>query len=135
MSNIRISIDGSIKIGEYSLLHLLKLTNCVSVLDLEQYGRKASDESLRLTHALLDLPYMAEIVEEMLLLRCRLDDDKVWSKDTLDFVSCCLSGSIESLMKVSNLPDDSRITAYSSASFPSLCQAHKQTCTAGTIRR
>jgi hypothetical protein len=135
ISNIRISTDGSIKIGEHDLLHLFKLINCVPVLDLEQYGRKASDESLRLAHALLDLPYMAEIVEEMLLLRYRPDDDEALSKDALDFVSCCLSGSIESLMKVSNLPDDSGITAYSSASFPGLCQARKQACTAGTIRR
>jgi hypothetical protein len=83
MSNIRISIDGSIKI----------------ILDLEQYGRKASGESLRLKHALLDLPCIAEIVEEILLLRCNIDDNLAWSKDALDFVSCCLSGSIESLIK------------------------------------
>ncbi|KAH7393740.1 hypothetical protein BKA64DRAFT_756147 [Cadophora sp. MPI-SDFR-AT-0126] len=65
MSDIRISAEGKIKI----------------VLDLEQYGRKASDESSRFAHALLDLPFMAKIVEEMLLLRYEED---VWPEKRLE---------------------------------------------------
>lgn len=78
---------------------------------------------------------MAEIMKEMLLLRYRLDDVETWSNDALGFVSCRLTESIESLMKVSNLPDDFGITAYSLSTFPGLCQARKQACTAGKIRR
>ncbi len=74
--------------------------NRVLVLDLKQYGRKSSDQSLTLAHALFDLPYMAKIVEEMLLLRFK---NEAWPADALDFVSCCLSGSVQSLMRVSNV--------------------------------
>ena len=80
---------------------MLSLAEQGTVLDLEQYGRRASDESCRFAHALLDLPFMAKIVEEMLLLRYEED---VWPEKVIDFVSCCLTGSIQSLMRVSNLP-------------------------------
>ncbi|CZT07747.1 uncharacterized protein RCO7_11237 [Rhynchosporium graminicola] len=80
MSDIRISTEGKIKI----------------VLDLAQYGRKASDESTRFAHALLDLPFIAQIVEEMLLLRYEQEE---WPESVMDFLSCCLTGSIQSLMR------------------------------------
>jgi hypothetical protein len=100
MSSIRVSTDGSIKLGEHDHFSLVRWTNLYLVLDMEQYEREASDESAKLSHALLDLPYLAEIVEEMLLPRYHLGDDESWSKDALEFFSCCLSGSIETLLNV-----------------------------------
>lgn len=55
-----------------------------------------------MSQVLLDLPILAEIIEEMMLSRCHFtSDDESWSKDALDFLSCTLSGSLESLMNVS----------------------------------
>jgi hypothetical protein len=55
-----------------------------------------------MSQVLLDLPILAEIIEEMMLSRYHLiSDDESWSKDALDFLSCTLSGSLESLMSVS----------------------------------
>ena len=55
-----------------------------------------------MSQVLLDLPILAEIIEEMMLSRYHLtSDDESWSKDALDFLSCTLSGSLESLMNVS----------------------------------
>lgn len=76
------------------------MTNFRLALNLEQYQQKALDESPGHSHALLDLPYLAEIVEEMLLPRYHLIDDEAWSQEALEFFSCCLSGSIETLLTV-----------------------------------
>lgn len=59
-------------------------------------------ESPKLSQALLDFPILAEIIEEMMLSRYHLtSDDEKWSIDALDFLSCTLDGSLESLMNVS----------------------------------
>jgi hypothetical protein len=84
------------------IVYFFRLTNLFLVLDLDQYQRKALDETAKLSHALLDLPYLADIVEEMLLPRYHLGGEEAWSEDALEFLSCCLSGSIEGLLAVRN---------------------------------
>jgi len=45
--------------------------------------------------ALLDVPVLAEIIEEIMLPWYHLNSDgEGWSKEALDFLSCSLSGSI-----------------------------------------
>jgi len=57
-----------------------------------------------LSHAILDLPYLAEILEEMILPRYHIKSDEgAWSGEILDFLSCSLSGSVESLVNVHTL--------------------------------
>ena len=57
----------------------------------------------KLSHALLDFPFLAGIAEEMMLPRYHLtSDDEAWSREALSFLSYSLSYSIETLMKVSN---------------------------------
>lgn len=51
----------------------------------------------------MDFPVIAEIMEEMMLSRFHLTcDDERWSGDALDFLSCTLSGSLETLRNVSD---------------------------------
>lgn len=69
-------------------------------VDLEQYKQKVSDGNAKTSHALLDVPFLADIVEEMLLPRYHLQGDESWSENALEFLSCCMSGSIETLLKV-----------------------------------
>ena len=67
---------------------------------MQQYERQA-DQTSRQSHAILDLPCMADMVQEMMLPRYHLkDSDESWSRDALDFLTCCLSGSIRSLVAV-----------------------------------
>ncbi|TGO56037.1 hypothetical protein BCON_0083g00300 [Botryotinia convoluta] len=48
----------------------------------------------------IDLPFLAEIVEEMMLPRYHLIDEKdAWSDEALQLLSCCISGSVESMLK------------------------------------
>jgi hypothetical protein len=83
------------------LLYNLANPSIFAVLDSEHYSSNATKEDLRVSHALLDLPFLAEIVEEMMLPRYHLEEDgESWSPDALAFLSCSLSGSIESLLKV-----------------------------------
>jgi hypothetical protein len=54
------------------------------------------------SEVLLDVPVLAEIIEEMMLPQYHLSSDgEGWSKEALDFLSCSLSGSIQSIMNVS----------------------------------
>jgi hypothetical protein len=54
------------------------------------------------SEVLLDVPVLAEIIEEMMLPRYHLNSDgEGWSKEALNFLSCSLSGSIQSMMNVS----------------------------------
>ena len=49
----------------------------------------------------MDFPILAEIIEEMMLSRYHLtSDDERWSKEALDFLSCTLEGSFESLINI-----------------------------------
>ncbi|RDL30196.1 uncharacterized protein BP5553_10474 [Venustampulla echinocandica] len=82
MSDIRISTKGNVKI----------------VLGLEQYTRLAVDDCGTASHAILGMPYVAEIVGEMLLSRYPITNDGGWSENALKFEACCLSGSIASIM-------------------------------------
>ncbi|CZT52252.1 uncharacterized protein RSE6_13541 [Rhynchosporium secalis] len=81
--NIWLSLDGDIKI----------------VLDPRDLKYDSLQESPKVSQVLLDFPILAEMIEEMMLSRYHLtpDDDK-WSWDAVDFLSCTLEGSIESLM-------------------------------------
>jgi hypothetical protein len=55
-----------------------------------------------MSQVLLDLPILAKIIKEIMLSRYHLtSNDESWSKDALDFLSCTLLGSLESLMSVS----------------------------------
>jgi hypothetical protein len=61
---------------------------------------------------------MADVVQEMMLPRYHLkDSDESWSPDALDFLSCCLSGSIESLVavRISFAPQNGQLTIHSTA--------------------
>jgi hypothetical protein len=50
---------------------------------------------------LLDFPILAEVIEDMMLSRYHLtSEDEKLSEDALSFLSCTLSGSLETLMKV-----------------------------------
>ena len=104
MSNIRLSTHGDVKIGTKSFLYFqLQLTSLV--LDLPQYEQVASVENPRLTHGLLDLPFLAETVEEMVLPRYHLEEvNEAWSREALEFLLCSLSGSVESLVNVRSRP-------------------------------
>ena len=54
-----------------------------------------------MSQALLDFPILAELIEDMMLSRYHLvSDDEKWSEDALSFLSCTLSGSLETLVKV-----------------------------------
>ena len=65
----------------------------------------------RSSEILLDFPILAEAIEEMMLSRVHLaSEDEKWSEDAKNFLSCTLSGSLKSLMKVrsSGEPNKSR---------------------------
>jgi hypothetical protein len=70
----------------------------VKDLDLRKLKYDDLYESPKVSQVLLDFPILAEIIEEMMLS----SDDERWSKDALDFLSCTLLGSLESLMNVRN---------------------------------
>jgi hypothetical protein len=58
-------------------------------------------EGPRVSQVLLDFPILAEIIEDMMLSRYHLtSDDERWSEDALAFLSCALSGTLESLLNV-----------------------------------
>ena len=99
MSNVRLSAYGDVKIGTKPMLSFQpQLTS--SVLDLEHYEQVAV-ENPKLAHSLLDLPFLAETVEEMMLSRYHLEGvGEAWSREALEFLSCSLSGSVESLVNV-----------------------------------
>lgn len=74
----------------------------VKVLDPRKIKYDDLYESPKISQVLLDFPILAEIIEEIMLSRYHLTpDDEKWSKDALDFLSCALEGSFESLMNVS----------------------------------
>jgi len=75
--------------------------NTSSVLDLQKLQHNHLHEGSKVSQVLLDFPILAELVEDMMLSRYHLtSDDEKWSKDALSFLSCTLSGSLETLMKV-----------------------------------
>jgi hypothetical protein len=47
------------------------------------------------------MPVLAEMIEDMILSRYHhTSDDQRWSKEALSFLSCSISGSLQSLMSV-----------------------------------
>jgi hypothetical protein len=71
------------------------------VLDPDNIKHDPLHESPRTSQAILDFPIFAEIIEEMMLSRYHLESaDDRFSKDARSFLSCTLSGSLESLMNV-----------------------------------
>jgi hypothetical protein len=73
----------------------------VKVLDPRELKYDGLYESPKVSQVLLDFPILAEIIEEMMLSRYHLTpDNEKWSRDALDFLSCTLKGSFESLMNV-----------------------------------
>ncbi|TGO07233.1 hypothetical protein BTUL_0306g00120 [Botrytis tulipae] len=84
MLNVHLSINGDVRIA----------------LNFKQYTHKRKHSNLNLLHSFLDLPFLAEIVEDMMLPRYHLIEEKdAWSDEALQFLSCCISGSIESMLK------------------------------------
>ncbi|KAH8799383.1 hypothetical protein F5884DRAFT_758410 [Xylogone sp. PMI_703] len=85
MANIRFSLAGEIKL----------------VLDFQTLYHDHLYEGSKTSQVLLDFPILAELIEEMILTRYHLTpDDEKWSEDALSFLSCTLSGSLESLVNV-----------------------------------
>ncbi|RFU32105.1 hypothetical protein B7463_g4226, partial [Scytalidium lignicola] len=83
MANIRFSLAGEIKL----------------VLDFQTLYHDHLYEGSKTSQVLLDFPILAELIEEMILTRYHLTpDDEKWSEDALSFLSCTLSGSLESLV-------------------------------------
>jgi hypothetical protein len=59
-------------------------------------------ENLRFAPALLEMPVLEEMIEAMTLPRYHhTSDDQRWSKETLSFLSCSISGSLQNLNDVS----------------------------------
>ena len=55
-----------------------------------------------MSQVLLDFPILAELIEDMMLSRYHhTSESEKWSADALDFLACAVSGSLESLVKVS----------------------------------
>jgi hypothetical protein len=72
-----------------------------SVLDLQNLQHDHLHESSRVSQVLLDLPIIAELIEDIMLSRYHLtSEDEQWSEVALSFLSCALSGSLESVMNV-----------------------------------
>ena len=72
-----------------------------SVLDVQNLQHDHLHESSKVSQVLLDFPIIAELIEEMMLSRYHLTSgDEQWSEDAISFLSCALSGSLESLMNV-----------------------------------
>ncbi|RDL36258.1 uncharacterized protein BP5553_06870 [Venustampulla echinocandica] len=83
-ANIGLSLDGEVKL----------------VLDLQQVQHDHLHEGSKVSQVLLDFPILAELIEDMMLSRYHLTpNDIMWSEDALSFLSCTLSGSLETLMK------------------------------------
>ena len=63
------------------------------------------------------------MIEEMMLTRYHLeDDDEAWSREAHQFLSCSLSGSMESLVNVSILHHLMQVADINSILFlPRLC--------------
>jgi hypothetical protein len=54
------------------------------------------------SEVLLDIPVLAEIIEEIILPQYYFNSDREgWSKKAFDFLSCLLSGSIQSIINIS----------------------------------
>ncbi|KAF7894688.1 uncharacterized protein EAF01_010138 [Botrytis porri] len=81
MSNIRLSINGDIKIA----------------LNFNQYVYQRKEKNLNLLHAFLDLPILAEIAEDMMLPRYHMVGaiNNGWSLEAFQFLSHCISGTVE----------------------------------------
>lgn len=70
-------------------------------LDLQKLRHDHLHESPRVSQILLDCPIIVDMIEEMMLSRLHLaPDDEKWFADAQDFLSCALSGSLETLMNV-----------------------------------
>ncbi|XMA20784.1 hypothetical protein WAI453_013575 [Rhynchosporium graminicola] len=80
-ANIGFTLNGGIKI----------------ILDLQHLERDHLHQSPKTSQVLLDFPILAELIEDMMLSRYHLTSK--WSEDALDFLSCTLTGSLETLMQ------------------------------------
>ena len=88
-------------VGFSDIYHTVYADKLVKVLDPRELKYDALYESPKISQVLLDFPILAEIIEEMMLSRYHLTpDDENWSRDAIDFISCTLEGSFESLMNV-----------------------------------
>jgi hypothetical protein len=100
-ANIKLSLNGEVKLGINILiiLNVIKLTYPI-VLALQELQHDHLQENSKVSQVLLDFPVLAEIIEEMMLSRYHLvSEDQKWSEDALSFLSCTLSGSLETLEK------------------------------------
>ncbi len=80
---------------------MIRADSSIKVLDLRKLKYNDLYESPKVSQVLLDFPILAEIIEEMMLSSYHLlSDEERWSKDALDFLSCSVEGSFESLMNV-----------------------------------
>ncbi len=76
-------------------------SNTFLVLDLQKIQRDYLYEGSKAPQVLLDFPILTEVIEDMMLSRYHLtSNDEKLSEDALDFLSCTLSGSLETLIKV-----------------------------------
>jgi hypothetical protein len=74
------------------------------VIDPTDLQHDPLDNSAITSEILLDFPILAEAIEEMMLSRYHdTSEDERWSEDARNFLSCTLSGSLTSLMKVERL--------------------------------
>ncbi|KFZ24851.1 hypothetical protein V502_00673 [Pseudogymnoascus sp. VKM F-4520 (FW-2644)] len=81
IASIRLSVRGEIKL-------LLSMENV----------RYHQVENPRFAPALLEMPVLEEMIEAMTLPRYHhTSDDQRWSKETLSFLSCSISGSLQNL--------------------------------------
>jgi hypothetical protein len=81
--------------------NIIKLDMFYLVLDLQKLQYDHLYEGSKASQVLLDFPILAEVIEEMMLSRYHLtSSDEKWSEDALSFLSCTLSGSLDTLMNV-----------------------------------
>jgi hypothetical protein len=88
-------------VGPFHTQDIITAHLSVTVLDLRKLKYNDLYESPKISQVLLDFPILAEIIEEMMLSSYHATSgNERWSKDALDFLSCTVEGSFESLMNV-----------------------------------
>ena len=88
-------------VGPSHTQDIIRAYPSIKVLDLRKLKYNDLYESPKVSQVLLDFPILAEIIEEMMLSSSHLNSgDERWSKDALDFLSCTVEGSFESLINV-----------------------------------
>ena len=98
------SLDGELKISWLAITLVITVPNmCNSVLDPKNIRHDPLHHSTITSEILLDFPILAEAIEEMMLSRYNdTSEGERWSEDARNFLSCTLSGSLKSLMKVND---------------------------------